>query len=251
MTFPLEKKKLYTVDMRNNRINRQEMNWTLYNMRPKVDEPIYDALREIYREKMRWGNSNWNRILVEKGDYKGTWVKRFAKYLRDEKKIKLDNGTAGIIGDAIAPIITEIRTFFEIDNYGGWQAGAFGEHLTSCYFGTGCYSNFRLKFLRKGGMSVLFYASEEEWEKNRRRRGIGRCWLCYSGGNCYIFNAYGRYKLPVIAKMLAKEAGWQAKQVNLIIEDGFTNGGKGWEIYKDHSNVYPDQWGYKRVRIEM
>jgi hypothetical protein len=184
-------------------------NWFIMNGKDKLTQ----TLDEIYIPKTAW--SKW--MISEKGEYVGTWPKRFAKYCYEEKGIKFKSTDLAEIGAILSRHCERgTRSFFwQFCKHMEWGNGRFGErNHTSCWWTDNHYRATRLGIRHHPDtFTVLFYEDESGYIGHKETAGIGRCVGAKTEKGLVIFNAYGEYTLNRIAQVMATHMGLSYRRV--------------------------------------
>lgn len=185
---------------------------------------------------------DWDwRANVPKGEYSGSFVKRYRKWLHKERTQWLsnfNNDVAGQIGSVIGQHVGR-EYHFKFDNQFTWNAGRYGDG-GSCYFTSGGCRSFMPKNLRENGANAILFVKP-------CGKGIGRALIIPHPSEkeqAVIINAYGLTILQSV-RILSQFCGLSYRQViaeNYGQWDGdfYINNGAGFVIAENVEDYSED-----------
>lgn len=184
---------------------------------------------------------SWSWVVTGKGDYVGTFPKRFSKYLFKTMSLKCPTSILTEIGNlAKMHSSDEITYVFEFVDHADWYAGEFGDH-GSCWWGD--YSDGKDAYIANGGHAIRFYEGN---------KGIGRAWVMPLDENKYIlFNGYGLAANPTLTmtRIMSQYLGMTYKRISVYANDSiYINGNSGYVI-GEHDAIEDE--GYYEFEIEV
>lgn len=166
-------------------------------------------------------NSDWKVWMVKKGEFAGTWPKRYVSYCYKQYGIRPPEKLVSQIGQALANSANLQDEYLVDFTYKcDWKPGTFGESTSSCWWGD--YKGARIGLFQNGGFAMRFYTSTG--------KGTGRCWVYPHNGLLYMFNAYHNdgVKLYTMACLLSTYIGTGYKYIQgLDAERAYVNGNCG------------------------
>jgi len=154
--------------------------------------------------------------VVSKGEFTGTFPKRFAKICK-QWKITLDNRILGDIGNIARKYTLNREYFIEFSKNLNWTPGEFGDK-NSCFFGIYKYQRTKIKLL--GGYAMKVYDESQS--------PLGRAWVLpydEKEKNFLVFNSYNtrNYNLIFFARLLAIYLGGIYEMITGNIPNIYTN----------------------------
>lgn len=201
---------LYVTELPKNGITKQGIAELCSKMDEMGKAELSRIAYELYDSAPSW--RQW--MISEKGEYVGTWAKRFAKFNYQEYSRKVPHEVMATIGEVLARHCERgtAKYFYEIASQAKWQPGDFGEYgNTSCWWGD--RNDNRLGMIQDAnGYSVLLYKDMEQAKSYSQKKGIARCWMYNTEKGMVIFNAYGE-GLNKIAQILATQFGLSYRKV--------------------------------------
>lgn len=181
----------------------------------------------------QWGDesSSWSKWTTPKYvyngiEYSGALTVRISKLYKRMYERPINMDILSKIGSTLGQFKKEIDLVWTIDNIFHWEPGDFAERdRKSCWWSGNNYCRVGLA-ARPESRVVLFYESEEQYEKFGGKKGIGRSWLIEQGDKdrALIFNAYG-ISLSDTASALASQFKMKSKKVRIYSEAAFLNQG--------------------------
>lgn len=132
---------------------------------------------------------------------RGSWVKRFSRYMKTDRGITLDSDTLGAIGDTVGGVMSTVKEYlWDITDTIDWNAGDFGDD-GSCFF---TYNGHLLNLLRQNGCLAVRAFGEQY--NNEGLDGIARAFMlpCRDLPAWLLFNGMGSLTTRQFALILAK-----------------------------------------------
>jgi|WetSurMetagenome_2_1015567.scaffolds.fasta_scaffold00049_47 hypothetical protein len=227
--------KLYSLELASNFSEN-----TLYSIREQLlelankhglitDNLPYEVLR-LMRYQSRFMEAmeaiNGDSWIISKGEYCGTWLKRFNSYLYKNFSLKLSASMLSELGGYIGKVRGEQGSKlynFDFTDKINWDSGDYGDR-GSCFWGG--RANAKESIRLNGGIAIRFYS-----DSSNINSGIARAWLLPYRDSLLLFNSYGLEAI-VTARALATFLGFSYARV------GFNNSDSDYMLYINSSSGY-------------
>lgn len=197
-------------------------------------DAIFDFLRDNSLPSVP-GWFDWRLKVGGKGEYVGSFAKRYAKYAWQAHNCKVPADLLGKLGSLVGERASR-ATRYSIDftRDFNWRAGDFGDG-GSCYWG--CRAAARTALAQAGAFAI------RTWDEST---GSGRAWIVREGDFFVVFNGYGP-ETSQFALILAHHLGLSYRKVSLTNngEDGgliWINGATGYVVGAEDRINGMSQW---------
>ena len=163
---------------------------------------------------------NWNLWMVAKGEFSGTWPKRYQTMVYKKYGCRPPAEMTAKLGEILSRFANkEAEHLVDIISNAEWTPGEFGENTSSCWWHE--YNHARVGLFSHGGLAFRFFY--------KNGKGLGRCWLYPREDRIYMFNCYHKTNLNLynMACLLATHMGLSYKRVGIYAEHAYVNGETG------------------------